>query len=231
VLRGPDLDETTEGSWALLRWVDGETRVQWTSAEVRSVRRLLGQITAAFDGADRSVLPTRRYDAEHIRRCRAVLLEGAARVIDDADTVQLIREAGERAASVVSDLMGSEQSAIRADPRAGNVVWQDSSPGLIDFGRCGTGPATLEIAMAQHYPPERQWTVRLEGYLSIASSADVRVDALPALWLAAALDSLATLATFIEERDGLRAELPWLAARAAEVLSAPSYSWSSCLRS
>lgn len=208
------MDPVVGGTWTLLSWVPGLTGAGGWREHADHVGRLMARVHGALREIAAEVRTVRRYDGEHVLACCRTLVDGFVGAIPDHHAEVLLAAAA-LAGDAVDRLSEQSSTVLHADVHDGNVVWEGMMPGLIDFGRCGWGPALLDLAMAQHYVDAVTATALLEGYGAVEPAS---IDNLPALRYVAALDNLATLAEIPAERAWVVAELAPLVEQATSLM-------------
>lgn len=217
-----DVDGLAVAMWTLLEWVEGAPLGRLpTPDEARKV----GKLTATMHNVARHWAPPEkfmrpRYDTTLFRTAADTLFANLGNALAHSD-LALLEDAIVRSCAVLDQLWseGRDIGVIHADLHDGNVLWSEDAPQpwAIDFGRCGTAPLALDVAMAQHYLTPELAEDLLDGYLAAMLAPPLDASSLASLRYLAAVENFAVLSRFPEEIENIVRDVPFLTSQACAV--------------
>lgn len=217
---------TTDGGWTSVATHDGETRrlslLRWIdgvmlsalppTTDVEPFARALAALHRRGAASDaRRLARTRRvYDSAYTRDRLAVLERSCAQEIDKGSTrADLL---GGLASLDSALLAAGEPIMVHGDYHPGNLILGAHSAAVIDFDRCGLGPAALDVAAAiLHLLPKQR--IRFHrAYTESGGPAAVDRANFGAFMFMAYLDNVAHLSKLPDERGAMSGNIAQLAA-------------------
>ena len=203
-----------------LRWIDGESLEAPIDEDVAD---RLGQVCATLHAQAASwaaPLDFSRpsYDATRVERSleRFSSLDRAG-VIDGACSASIAR-AVERATDPLRQVLRTEGQSglIHADLHPGNCLAVGRAIHVIDFGRCGFGAWSYDVAEALQYLGPEERRAFLRGYRRARPDTLLDAEILEPLLLIAIVDAFATHANDPDERAYLTSAIPTFVSSYAE---------------
>ncbi len=200
----------------LLSWLEGEPladppQMQHAAAMGDLVGRIHahGSRWAQPAGFVRPRWDTARFQVA-LRRIAAMQEDGRL-VYQDVYPLQ-------RAISLLADLIDSLQpplGLLHGDLYAGNFLWRDDRPQLIDFSMCGPGYYLYDLAACLEQIPYHHQATFLEAYRQRHPLRDEHLQILPGFYIAHALVSLSIWVNHAPAQEALIQRLS-MVRRAAE---------------
>jgi Ser/Thr protein kinase RdoA (MazF antagonist) len=204
----------------LLTWHDGEMLSSLpASSDAGPFAETLAALHAA--GADPEAVALagqrRRYDADYASARLERLADGYPGVMADGSTADALAGAvGELRATLAE---AGPPIMVHGDYHPGNLIQGPTGASVIDFDRCGLGPAGLDVAAAIMYLAPRQRAQFHRAYTAAGGSTGVPDERFGAFIFLAYLDNVTHLASLPSERERMPANIAQLAAIARAVVA------------
>ncbi len=207
-------DGNVEYHATLLSWVEGEhSQGALTDDQVYQEGVLLAKLHQAAEGltlAQNSNFKRPAWGQQTFQQAWARLTKYYSNFLREAE-FQLYREAADRVSSWLATLSVEKNSygLIHGDLHQGNIVFHDGQPRAIDFGRCGYGFFTYDMAhvILGLYPAQRKLVI--QGYESIRMLDQDWYAALEAFAVMVLIENTSHHAPNPRETESLQAEQPY----------------------
>ncbi|CAN01775.1 phosphotransferase enzyme family protein [Clavibacter michiganensis] len=205
---------------SLLTWHDGEMLSSLpASADAGPFAETLAALHAV--GADPAAVglagQRRRYDADYATTRLERLVEGYPGIMSDGSTADALAGAIEELRATLAE--AGPPIMVHGDYHPGNLIQGPTGVSVIDFDRCGLGPAGLDVAAAIMYLAPRQRAQFHRAYTAAGGSTGVPDERFGAFIFLAYLDNVTHLASLPSERERMPANIAQLAAIARAVVT------------
>ncbi|OUE09222.1 Phosphotransferase enzyme family protein [Clavibacter michiganensis] len=205
---------------SLLTWHDGEMLSSLpASSDAGPFAETLAALHAAGAEPDAVALAARRrrYDADYASTRLGRLVEGYPGIMADGSTAAALAGAVEELRATLA--LAGPPIMVHGDYHPGNLIQGPDGVSVIDFDRCGLGPAGLDVAAAIMYLAPRQRAQFHRAYTAAGGSTGVPDDRFGAFIFLAYLDNVTHLASLPSERERMPGNIAQLAAIARAVVS------------
>lgn len=198
---------------SLLRWIDGiMLSALPPSADVEPFARTLAELhrRGAADDARALARSRRVYDSGYVRHRLDVIEETCGEDLDRGSTRADI--VGGIAALDTALTSAGDPLMVHGDYHPGNLILGAESAAVIDFDRCGLGPAAFDVAAAILYLLPKQRIRFHRAYSESGGSAAIEQHSFGAFIFMAYLDNVAHLSKLPEQRGAMSGNIAQLAA-------------------
>ncbi|RII93476.1 aminoglycoside phosphotransferase family protein, partial [Clavibacter michiganensis] len=159
----------------------------------------------------------RRYDADYASARLQRLVEGYPGIMADGSTADALAGAIEELRATLAQ--AGPPIMVHGDYHPGNLIQGPAGVSVIDFDRCGLGPAGLDVAAAIMYLAPRQRAQFHRAYTAAGGSTGVPDERFGAFIFLAYLDNVTHLASLPSERERMPANIAQLVAIARAVVT------------
>ncbi|WP_414172718.1 aminoglycoside phosphotransferase family protein [Clavibacter tessellarius] len=205
---------------SLLTWHDGDMLSSLpASSDAGPFAEALASLHSA--GADPQAVALasrrRRYDADYAATRLERLADGYPGIMADGSTAAALAGAVEELRATLAQ--AGPPIMVHGDYHPGNLIQGPAGASVIDFDRCGLGPAGLDVAAAIMYLAPRQRAQFHRAYTAAGGSTGVPDERFGAFIFLAYLDNVTHLASLPSERERMPANIAQLVAIARAVVT------------
>ena len=205
---------------SLLSWHDGDMLSSLpASSDAGPFAEALASLHSA--GADPEAVALasrrRRYDADYAATRLERLADGFPGIMADGSTAAALAGAVEELRATLAQ--AGPPIMVHGDYHPGNLIQGPAGASVIDFDRCGLGPAGLDVAAAIMYLAPRQRAQFHRAYTAAGGSTGVPDERFGAFIFLAYLDNVTHLASLPSERERMPANIAQLVAIARAVVT------------
>jgi Ser/Thr protein kinase RdoA (MazF antagonist) len=198
---------------SLLRWIDGTMLSALPpSADVQPFARALASLHRRGSAPDAAALArTRRvYDAAYAGHRLEVLERNFPAELDLGSTRRDLHTGLSALDAALTD--SGDPIMVHGDYHPGNLILGDGRAAVIDFDRCGLGPAAMDVASAILYLLPRQRMRFHAAYADAGGPAQIDKRTFGTFLFLAYLDNVAHLSKVPGERAAMAGNIAQLAA-------------------
>ncbi|WP_227497374.1 phosphotransferase enzyme family protein [Planctomonas psychrotolerans] len=200
-------------SMSLLRWIDGTMLSALPpTADVQPFARALAALHRRGSDPDAAGLgrSRRAYDMDYVRRRLAVLERSCPEELARGSTRQDLSNGASALEAALRE--SGDAIMVHGDYHPGNLILGNGRAAVIDFDRCGLGPAAMDVASAILYLLPRQRIRFHEAYADAGGPARVEKATFGTFLFLAYLDNVAHLSKVAGERATMAGNVAQLAA-------------------